>query len=97
MFYNRQFDNSLTQADYLALANIGVTVGRYFFSDNLFIRARGGSIPVDTAPTPECSIGLEFQPTRYLFKDFDYGFYKGKRQSNITCVSTCNGGCRFRV
>ena len=34
-------------------------------------------LPVDTALTPQYSLGLELQPTRYLFMDFDYGFYKG--------------------
>ena len=75
-FYNRQFDNQATQADYLALANVGVTVGRYLFRDNLFIKASGGLLPLDTALTPQYSFGLEFQPTRYLFMDFDYRFYK---------------------
>ena len=76
--YTRQFDNQamLMQADYLALANAGITVGRYFFRDNLFIKASGGLLPLDTALTPQYSFGLEFQPTRYLFMDFDYGFYK---------------------
>ena len=77
MFYNRQNDELLLPADYLALANVGVTVGRYFFRDNLFVKARGGLLPVDTALTPQYSLGLEFQPTRYLFLDFDYGVYKG--------------------
>jgi hypothetical protein len=76
-FYNRQFVNSSTQADYLALANVGLTVGRYFWRDYIFIKARGGLVPRDTALTPEYSLGFEFQPTRYLFMDFDYGFYKG--------------------
>jgi hypothetical protein len=75
-FYNRQNDDLMMQADYLALANVGVTVGRYFFRDNLFVKARGGLLPVDTALTPQYSLGLEFQPTRYLFLDFDYGVYK---------------------
>jgi hypothetical protein len=76
-FYNRQNDGLLLQADYLALANVGLTVGRYFFRDNLFVKARGGFLPVDTALTPQYSLGLEFQPTQYLFLDFDYGVYKG--------------------
>ncbi|MBN1130903.1 MAG: hypothetical protein JXA71_18080, partial [Chitinispirillaceae bacterium] len=76
-FYNRHLEDLMLQADYLALANVGVTIGRYFFRDNLFVKARGGLLPVDTALTPQYSFGLEFQPTRYLFMDFDYGFYKG--------------------
>jgi hypothetical protein len=76
-FYGRQFTNSAIQADYLALANVGLTVGRYFWRDYFFVKARGGLIPKDTSLTPRYSLGLEFQPTRYLFMDFDYGFYKG--------------------
>jgi hypothetical protein len=75
-FYNRQFDNQTMQADYLALANVGVTIGRYFFRDNLFVKASGGLLPLDTALTPQYSFGLEFQPTRYLFMNFDYAFFK---------------------
>jgi hypothetical protein len=78
MFYNRQFENRAMQmqADYLALANAGLTVGRYLWSDMFFVKASGGLLPVDTALTPQYAIGLEFQPTRYLFMNFDYGFYK---------------------
>jgi hypothetical protein len=77
-FYTRQIDNQTMQmqADYLALANSGLTVGRYLWSDMFFVKASGGLLPLDTALTPQYSIGLEFQPTRYLFMDFDYGFYK---------------------
>ena len=76
-FYNRQHDDLMMQADYLALSNVGVTVGRYFFRDNLFLKARGGLLPIDTTLTPQYSLGLEFQPARYLFLDFDYGVYMG--------------------
>ena len=77
-FYNRQFDNQTMQmqADYLALANAGVTLGRYFWSDIFFVKASGGLLPLDTALTPQYSFGLEFQPSRYFFMNFDYGFYK---------------------
>lgn len=77
-FYNRQLENQALQmqADYLALANAGLTVGRYLWSDMFFVKASGGLLPVDTALTPQYAIGLEFQPTRYLFMDLDYGFYK---------------------
>jgi hypothetical protein len=77
MFSSRQNEGMYGGADYLALANTGLTVGRYFFRDNLFIKARGGLLPVDTALTPEYSVGFEFQPMRYLFIEGDYGFYKG--------------------
>ncbi|NLP01429.1 MAG: hypothetical protein GX089_02960 [Fibrobacter sp.] len=78
--YNRQFDGLLGQDDYLALANVGITVGRYFFRDFLFLKARGELIPIDTVLTPEYSIGLEFQPGRYLTMDFNYGIRKGETQ-----------------
>ena len=76
--YSRQFDGLVNQYDYLALANVGVTVGRYFFRDFLFFKARGELIPIDTVLTPEYSIGLEFQPSRYLSMDFNYGIHKGE-------------------
>jgi len=78
--YNRQFDGRLGQDDYLALANVGITVGRYFFRDFLFLKARGELIPIDTVLKPEYSIGLEFQPSRYLTMDFNYGIRKGEAE-----------------
>lgn len=77
-FYNRQFTEWADQWDLLALANMGVTVGRYFFHDYLFLKARGELVPVDELLIPEYSLGLEFQPVRYLLMDFNYGFYKGE-------------------
>lgn len=74
--YDRQFDGLLTDGDYLALANVGVTLGRYFFKDNVFLKARGELIPIDLMLTPEYSIGFEFQPSRYLLMDINYGFHK---------------------
>jgi len=74
--YDRQFDGLLTSGDYLALANVGVTVGRYFFRDNFFLKARGELIPVAMMLTPEYSFGFEFQPSRYLLMDINYGFHK---------------------
>lgn len=73
--YGRQFNGLLNEDDYLALANVGVTVGRYFFSDFLLLKARGELIPIDMALTPEYSIGLEFQPSRFLTMDVNYGFH----------------------
>jgi hypothetical protein len=64
------------QADYLALANAGLTLGRYLLNDMVFVKASGGLLPLDTALTPQYAIGLELQPTRYLFMNFDYGIYK---------------------
>jgi len=74
--YSRQFDGLLNEDDYLALANVGVTVGRYFFRDFLFLKARGELIPIDMALTPEYSIGFEFQPSRFITMDVNYGFHK---------------------
>jgi len=81
--YNRQFAGLVNQDDLLALANVGVTVGRYFFRDYLFLKARGELIPIDTVLTPEYSIGLELQPTRYLSMDFNYGIRKGETSIEV--------------
>jgi hypothetical protein len=35
--YSRQLEGFLIQDDYLALANVGITSGRYFFRDLLFL------------------------------------------------------------
>ena len=74
--YGRQFDGLLNEDDYLALANVGVTVGRYFFRDFLLLKARGELVPIDMALTPEYSIGFEFQPSRFLMMDVNYGFHR---------------------
>lgn len=77
--YSRQFEGLWNQDDYLALANVGITVGRYFFHDYLFLKARGELVPIDTTLlTPQYSVGMEFQPNRYLVMDFNYGVYKGE-------------------
>jgi hypothetical protein len=78
--YSRQFEGLVNQDDYLALANVGITVGRYFFHDFLFFKARGELVPIDTLLTPEYSIGMEFQPHRYFIMDFNYGVHKGEEQ-----------------
>jgi hypothetical protein len=76
--YSRQFEGLVDQDDYLALANLGITVGRYFFHDYLFFKARGELIPIDTLfITPEYSVGMEFQPNRFFIMDFNYGVHKG--------------------
>jgi hypothetical protein len=77
--YSRQFEGLWDQDDYLALANVGITVGRYFFHDYLFLKARGELVPIDTTLLkPQYSVGMEFQPNRYLIMDFNYGVYKGE-------------------
>ncbi|HEX2956426.1 MAG TPA: hypothetical protein VHO70_06335 [Chitinispirillaceae bacterium] len=76
--YSRQFEGLWDQDDYLALANVGITVGRYFFHDYLFFKARGELVPIDTTLLkPQYSVGMEFQPNRYLIMDFNYGIHKG--------------------
>ncbi len=77
--YSRQFEGLWDQDDYLALANVGITVGRYFFHDYLFLKARGELVPIDTTLLkPQYSVGMEFQPNRYLIMDFNYGVHKGE-------------------
>jgi hypothetical protein len=77
-FYNRQHGELREQLDLLALANLGVTVGRYFFKDNLFLKARGEFITIEELEllTPEYSVGLEFEPVRYFMMDLNYGFHR---------------------
>lgn len=71
--YNREYDQLINRWN--LLANVGVTVGRYFFRDYLFLKARGEFVPADTIVRPEYSIGLEFMPAQYFMMDFNYGFY----------------------
>jgi hypothetical protein len=77
-FYNREFAEITDQWNMLALANVGITVGRYFFRDNLFLKARGELVPIDELLVPEYSVGIEFQPFEYLFMDLNYGFHRGE-------------------
>ncbi len=74
--YNRQFDGLINEYDYLTLANVGVTLGRYFFRDFLLVKARGELIPINMTLTPEYSIGFEFQPSRIFLMDINYGFHR---------------------
>jgi hypothetical protein len=75
--YNNQFHDLSNQWDYLALANIGITVGRYFAQDKLFLKWRTELVPLQNLIQPEHSIGVEFYPMRYLMFDLNYGFYRG--------------------
>ncbi|MDD5673339.1 MAG: hypothetical protein PHC61_04195 [Chitinivibrionales bacterium] len=76
-FYNHQM--SETENRWALLENTGVTVGRYFFHDYLLVKAGSSLISVDTALTPEYSLGFEVWPWRYLLMDFDYGVRQGQR------------------
>jgi hypothetical protein len=70
---NRQLDELRNQWN--LLANMGITVGRYFFNDYLFLKARGELVPSsDSLVKPEYSVGLEFMPTQFLLMDVNYGF-----------------------
>jgi hypothetical protein len=73
--YNNQFHGLESQWDYLALANVGVTLGRYFMQDKLLLKWRSELIPVESFLQPEHSIGFEYQPMRYLLLDVSYGFH----------------------
>jgi hypothetical protein len=79
-FYNNQnhWEDFGEQWDYLAFANVGVTVGRYFLRDRFFLKWRTELIPRDMILSPEHNIGVEFQPMEYLWLDFNYGFYRSE-------------------
>lgn len=77
--YNNQFRNLPSQWNHLAFANVGVTLGRYFFRDKVFLKWRTELVPYEALLQPEHSIGLEAYPMRYLMVDYNYGFIKGER------------------
>lgn len=72
------FEKLADQWRYLALANIGVTVGRYFLRDKVFLKWRTELIPKELFLKPEHSVGLEYQPMEYFWVDFNYGFYRNE-------------------
>jgi hypothetical protein len=67
------------QLNYLAFANVGITVGRYFLKDKFFLKWRTEFVPVADIILPEHSLGLELYPVRYLMFDLNYGFYRGEK------------------
>ena len=75
--YNRQSDAG--KWDYLAFANVGITLGRYIFYDKVFLKWRTELVPVDTLLQPQYNIGLEFQPLQYLLMDVNYGIIQGEK------------------
>jgi hypothetical protein len=75
--YNRQFE--LNRWDYLALANVGITMGRYILNDKVFLKGRTELVPIDTGLQPQYDIGFEFQPLQYLLMDIDYGIHVGEK------------------
>ena len=77
--YNRQVVNLSYDWNYLAFANVGITFGRYFFYDKVFLKWRTELVPVETLIRPEYTMGFEFQPLNYFMMDFDYGMRLGER------------------
>lgn len=73
-FYDNRLDNLVEQWNYLAFANVGITVGRYFLRDRFFLKWRTALTPGDSLLLPEHSIGIEYMPARFFWLDFDYGF-----------------------
>ncbi len=77
--YNRQVVNLSYDWNYLAFANVGITLGRYFFYDKVFLKWRTELVPVETLIRPEYTMGFEFQPLNYFMMDFDYGMRLGQK------------------
>jgi hypothetical protein len=75
--YSRQFE--LSKWDYLALANVGITFGRYILNDKVFLKWRTDLVPVDTVLQPQYNVGFEFQPLQYLNMDVNYGIHMGDK------------------
>jgi hypothetical protein len=75
--YNRQFE--LNRWDYLALANVGITMGRYILNDKVFLKWRTELVPIDTALQPQYNFGFEFQPLQYFLMDINYGIHVGDK------------------
>jgi len=65
--------------DYLALANVGITLGRYILYDKVFLKWRTELVPVDTILKPQYNVGFEFQPLQYINMDFNYGVHMGNK------------------
>jgi hypothetical protein len=75
--YNRQFLTLANEWNYLAFANVGITVGRYILYDKVFLKWRTELVPVDTLLAPEYTMGFEFQPLSYFMMDVNYGIRQG--------------------
>lgn len=71
--YNRQFLTLANEWNYLAFANVGITVGRYILYDKVFLKWRTELVSVDTLLAPEYTMGFEFQPLSYFMMDVNYG------------------------
>lgn len=72
--YEHQLDSSMAiNWSHLALANTGITVGKYVAGDQLLLKMRTQLTPLDTLLIPEYKVGFEYQPLRYLWMDLNYG------------------------
>jgi hypothetical protein len=81
--YHRRLDDLGNQWDNLAFGNVGITVGRYFFRDKLFLKWRTELVPTDTLLHPEHSIGLEYQPFRFLLFEAGTELYRGESAVDV--------------
>ncbi|MGD9202515.1 MAG: hypothetical protein PVI26_13210, partial [Chitinispirillia bacterium] len=79
-FYN--FQNNRVefskQWNYLTFANVGITLGRYFLRDKIFVKWRTELIPNDLVLIPEHSVGFEYQPIDFFWIDFNYAMHRNK-------------------
>jgi len=72
--YQYQLDSTMNQnIGQLALANTGITLGKYVANDQLLLKMRTQFSTLDTLLIPEYKFGVEYQPLRYLWMDFNYG------------------------
>lgn len=72
--YEHQLDSSMAiNWSHLALANTGITLGKYVAGDQLLLKMRTQLTPLDTLLIPEYKLGFEYQPLRYLWMDLNYG------------------------
>ncbi len=77
LYNTRQFESN--RWDYLALANVGITLGRYILYDKVFLKWRTELVPVDTILKPQYNVGFEFQPLQFINMDFNYGVHMGNK------------------
>lgn len=77
-FYNqqREFEDFTKQWNILTFANVGITIGRYFLQDKVFVKWRTEFVPKELLLSPEHSVGFEYQPIEYFWVDFNYLFYR---------------------
>lgn len=72
--YDYQMDSTLGfNLGHMALANTGITVGKYVANDQLLLKMRTQFSTLDTSLIPEYKLGVEYQPLRYLWMDLNYG------------------------